>query len=69
MPGVRALLAVGPNGRIEISDDDPGNHRLDDKHFLAQVPRMCDGRTLYLSDPYELQPNQFNLKVSMPRPG
>ena len=65
MPGVRALLAVGPNGHIEISDDDLGDRRLDDKRFLAQVPHMCDGRTLYLSDPYELQPNQFNLKVAM----
>ncbi|MCS0631896.1 EAL domain-containing protein [Telluria mixta] len=65
MPGVRALLAVGPNGHIEISDDDLGDRRLDDKRFLGQVPHMCDGRTLYLSDPYELQPNQFNLKVAM----
>ena len=65
MPGVRALLAVGPGGRIEISDDDLGDRRLDDKRFLAQVPHMCDGRTLYLSDPYEIQPNQFNLKVAM----
>ena len=54
MPGVRALLAVGPNGHIEISDDDLGDRRLDDKRFLAQLPHMCDGRTLYLSDPYEL---------------
>jgi hypothetical protein len=43
MPGVRALLAVGPGGRVELSDDDLGDRRLDDRHFLAQVPRMCDG--------------------------
>ncbi|MFS2216354.1 putative bifunctional diguanylate cyclase/phosphodiesterase [Telluria sp. Tellsp104] len=65
MPGVRALLAVGRDGRIEITDDDLGDRRLDDRRFLAQLPHMCDGRTLYLSDPYELQPNQFNLKAAM----
>jgi diguanylate cyclase (GGDEF)-like protein/PAS domain S-box-containing protein len=65
MPGVRALLAVGPDGHVEISDDDLGDRRLDDKRFLAQVPHMCDGRTLYLSDPFEVQAGQFNLKVAM----
>lgn len=65
MPGVRALLAVGANGHVEISDDDLGDRRLDDKRFLAQVPHMCDGRTLYLSDPFEVQAGQFNLKVAM----
>nr|WP_314547174.1 EAL domain-containing protein [uncultured Massilia sp.] len=65
MPGVRALMALGPDGRIVLSNDDLGERRLDDRRFLARVPRMCSGDTLYLSDPFEAQPDRFDLKVAM----
>jgi diguanylate cyclase (GGDEF)-like protein/PAS domain S-box-containing protein len=65
MPGVRALLAVGPDGRILLSDDDLGDRQLDDRAFLASLPRLCSGTTLYLSDPYENQREVFNIKVAL----
>ena len=65
MPGVRALMALGPDGRILLSDDDLGARRLDDRRFLARVAHMCSGDTLYLSDPFEAQPDRFDLKVAM----
>ncbi len=65
MPGVRALLALGPDGRIALSDDDLGERRLDDRRFLARLAHMCSGATLYLSDPYESMPDRFDIKVAM----
>ncbi|WP_296947782.1 bifunctional diguanylate cyclase/phosphodiesterase [uncultured Massilia sp.] len=65
MPGVRALLALGPDGRIELSDDDLGERRLDDRRFLSRLAHMCSGDTLYLSDPFESQPDRFDIKVAM----
>jgi diguanylate cyclase (GGDEF)-like protein/PAS domain S-box-containing protein len=65
MPGVRALLAISAGGRIALSDDELGERHLDDRRFLERLRHMCDGRTLYISDPYEPQRGQFDIKVSM----
>ena len=65
MPGVRALMALGPDGRVVLADDDLGDTRLDDRRFLARLAHMCSGETLYLSDPFEAQPDRFDIKVAM----
>jgi diguanylate cyclase (GGDEF)-like protein/PAS domain S-box-containing protein len=67
MPGVRALLSIGPDGRIELSDDDLGDRRLDDRGFLHEIAHMCNGAMAYLSEPYENAPGEFNIKISMSR--
>jgi diguanylate cyclase (GGDEF)-like protein/PAS domain S-box-containing protein len=65
MPGVRALLTIGAGGRVALSDDELGERQLDDRRFLARLRHMCDGRMLYISDPFEPQRGQFDIKVSM----
>ena len=65
MPGVRALLAIGPDGRIALSDDDIGDHRLDDRRYLDGLHHLCNARAMTVSDPYENAPGEFNIKVSM----
>ncbi|TXF99036.1 EAL domain-containing protein [Massilia arenae] len=67
MPGVRALLSIGPDGRIALSDDDIGDHRLDDRRYLDGLHHLCNARTMTVSDPFENAPGEFNIKVSMSR--
>ena len=65
MPGVRALLSIGPDGRIALSDDDIGDRRLDDRRYLDGLPHLCNARAMAVSDPFENAPGEFNIKVSM----
>jgi diguanylate cyclase (GGDEF)-like protein/PAS domain S-box-containing protein len=65
MPGVRALLAMQPDGAIILSDDDLGDRHLDDQIFKRDLARICNGNMMYLSEPYENEPNSFNIKVAM----
>jgi len=65
MPGVRALLAMHPDGAIILSDDDLGDGHLDDHDFKRDLARICNGNMMYLADPYENEPNSFNIKVAM----
>jgi diguanylate cyclase (GGDEF)-like protein/PAS domain S-box-containing protein len=65
MPGVRALVVVDREGRIQVSDDDLRDARLDDKLYTSQVAHMRSPDTLYLSQPYENTPGVFNLKLSL----
>jgi diguanylate cyclase (GGDEF)-like protein/PAS domain S-box-containing protein len=65
MPGVRALLVLDRKGDIVISDDDLRDRRLDDHDYTSKVERMTDANMLYLSQPYEITPGVFNIKLSM----
>ena len=65
MPGVRALLAIRPNGNIVLSDDDLGDRHLDDQNFLRDLARICSGNMMYAYQPYENEPNSFNIKMAM----
>ena len=65
MPGVRALLSIGSDGRVTLSDDDIGDARLDDRRYLHGLQHLCNARTMTVSDPFENAPGEFNLKVSM----
>ncbi|MGV7206539.1 EAL domain-containing protein [Oxalobacteraceae bacterium A2-2] len=65
MPGVRALVVVDREGRIQKSDDDLRDARLDDRAYTSNVSRMRAADTLYLSQPYENTPGVFNIKLSL----
>jgi diguanylate cyclase (GGDEF)-like protein len=65
MPGVRALVVVNRDGRIQLSDDDLRDARLDDKRYTSQVAQMRSPDTLYLSQPFENTPGVFNIKLSL----
>jgi diguanylate cyclase (GGDEF)-like protein/PAS domain S-box-containing protein len=65
MPGVRALLAIGPDGRIALSDDALGEQRLRDRHYLDRLARVCNGSTLFISHAYDVQRKQANIDISM----
>ncbi|WP_312517690.1 EAL domain-containing protein [Massilia sp.] len=65
MPGVRALLSIGADGRIALSDDDIGDRRLDDRRYLDGLHHLCNASAMTVSDPFENAPGEFNIKVSM----
>jgi diguanylate cyclase (GGDEF)-like protein/PAS domain S-box-containing protein len=60
MPGVRALLATGADGRLLLSADDRGARLPDAQRFPANRPRRCDGGMLQVATV------RADIEVSMP---
>jgi diguanylate cyclase (GGDEF)-like protein len=49
MPGVRALLAVGADGRVVLSSDGREGRMAGAQRYPASLAHPCDGRTLHLA--------------------
>jgi diguanylate cyclase (GGDEF)-like protein len=66
MPGVQALLVVGADGSPMHGGDRLHRPSLHDQALVHRIGRMSNPNRIYLSQPDEVAPGTFSVKLAMP---